>query len=818
MRKLGIIVLISCISVFFFSCKKDLIDEPIDNGEINNPTENEPINENPIEKDPVEDPIVDPIPEKGTIEFNDADLKLAVNSEYSLNLEITGNVNYIFEYDGSIISVEDKKLTALNTGTTELALFVDGEKIKVISVFVYNPPVNLSFVNVPSKVKVGDKVKISLSSSKDVEISVSSDIAEYDASTKMLSCLSAGEIILTATYKHDSSIFATKTITIEKKYLTPSQAVVNSKYSNLSSGDKVEIGDYQYTYGKNLFSKIADAVSVSSDILVESTTETAITISKSNIKLTGACSENCNIKINLASGVKGVTIKGFVFTKDSKIVLMGNNTDITIKGNSFIQTTATTKAWEESKNYTSGVIELTKSDTYHNNIVIEDNLFDSIGDCGINVNTTHNISFINNTFRDFKYDGIRLNDGVIKSQCSWRFIGNEFTNSSYSGIYFRTYASDGVSYWHFVDIKDNKFTNLGSNSVQYSGAIVFRNYQEGYACVDISYNSFNSCSKFIFLRNNAVEKNQSNFVGYVVGNVFETVPATYYFNNLNSSDSFTLNPKQTKLLDNLFLDGSGNVITPDSSKFIGNASNEVITQSAYEKLVHIDFHHVIRVDEEVSVSYDFVPVDSSFISINNGKMKALKQGITKLMVGETAFEIKCIAKLDLVVKFINIALGEVGYQEMDANGKTGTSGNYTKYGAWYGINPGAWCAMYVSWCANQAGVPTNIIPKYASVQIGMDWYKNKGLFQYKESYTPKAGDIMFMKSNGASHTGIVLYCDGTTLYTVEGNTSDMCACRKYSVTNSKITGYGTPEWPYYSPDGYNFSSGEPQDGSGHSTT
>ena len=76
---------------------------------------------------------------------------------------------------------------------------------------------------------------------------------------------------------------------------------------------------------------------------------------------------------------------------------------------------------------------------------------------------------------------------------------------------------------------------------------------------------------------------------------------------------------------------------------------------------------------------------------------------------------------------------------------------------------------------------------------------------------------MFMKSNGASHTGIVLYCDGKTLYTVEGNTSDCCACRKYDINNAKITGYGTPEWPYYSPFGYNFSDGKAQDGSGHST-
>ena len=41
---------------------------------------------------------------------------------------------------------------------------------------------------------------------------------------------------------------------------------------------------------------------------------------------------------------------------------------------------------------------------------------------------------------------------------------------------------------------------------------------------------------------------------------------------------------------------------------------------------------------------------------------------------------------------------------------------------------------------------------------------------------------------------------------------------KYDVNNAKITGYGVPQWPYYSPNGYNFSDGKAQDGSGNKTT
>ena len=60
--------------------------------------------------------------------------------------------------------------------------------------------------------------------------------------------------------------------------------------------------------------------------------------------------------------------------------------------------------------------------------------------------------------------------------------------------------------------------------------------------------------------------------------------------------------------------------------------------------------------------------------------------------------------------------------------------NITKYGEWYGMNGQPWCAMFVSWCAKQAGLLVSsgnnngIIPKYASVAMGMEWYKNNNRF------------------------------------------------------------------------------------------
>ena len=78
--------------------------------------------------------------------------------------------------------------------------------------------------------------------------------------------------------------------------------------------------------------------------------------------------------------------------------------------------------------------------------------------------------------------------------------------------------------------------------------------------------------------------------------------------------------------------------------------------------------------------------DTKFI-VTSSTIEAKEAGTYTIKHNNETFEIVCIKNIEMVVRFINTALGELGYQEMDANGNTGTSGNYTKYGEWYGINP-----------------------------------------------------------------------------------------------------------------------------------
>ena len=118
------------------------------------------------------------------------------------------------------------------------------------------------------------------------------------------------------------------------------------------------------------------------------------------------------------------------------------------------------------------------------------------------------------------------------------------------------------------------------------------------------------------------------------------------------------------------------------------------------------------------------------------------------------------------------------------------------YWSWYGFSGRVeWCACFVSWCANECGyIEAGAVPKFAACSAGVQWFESAGLWRDR-GYEPRPGDIVFFDwggDGGADHVGIVESCDGSTVHTIEGNTSDSCARRSYRVGSASILGYGTP--------------------------
>ena len=122
-----------------------------------------------------------------------------------------------------------------------------------------------------------------------------------------------------------------------------------------------------------------------------------------------------------------------------------------------------------------------------------------------------------------------------------------------------------------------------------------------------------------------------------------------------------------------------------------------------------------------------------------------------------------------------------------------------KFCKWYGFSGRVeWCACFVSWCANQCGyIDKGIIPKFALVGDGVDWFKARKRFQ-NNKYIPHPGDIVFFdwEADGTrDHVGFVERCDGKMVYTIEGNSGDTCRRLAYRVGHPEILGYGVPAYP-----------------------
>lgn len=166
---------------------------------------------------------------------------------------------------------------------------------------------------------------------------------------------------------------------------------------------------------------------------------------------------------------------------------------------------------------------------------------------------------------------------------------------------------------------------------------------------------------------------------------------------------------------------------------------------------------------------------------------------------------------------IAVAVEQIGYKEKRSNSQlddksaNAGSGNYTKYARdfdqkypkWYNgkKNGFAWCDMFVDWCfltafGYEKALSLLCQPERsagAGCTYSLRYFKNKGQFYTKD---PQPGDQIFFGTSldNSTHTGIVESVDKKQVRTIEGNTSDQVARRNYSLTNSRILGYGRPAY------------------------
>ena len=112
---------------------------------------------------------------------------------------------------------------------------------------------------------------------------------------------------------------------------------------------------------------------------------------------------------------------------------------------------------------------------------------------------------------------------------------------------------------------------------------------------------------------------------------------------------------------------------------------------------------------------------------------------------------------------------------------------------------GEWCDMTVDFSMCMAFGPENarkvLYQPMESCGAGCAWSASYYRANNAWTSTPKTGDQIFFGPKGnESHTGIVEKVEGGYVHTIEGNTSDKLMRRKYALNESKIAGYGRPNY------------------------
>ena len=153
-----------------------------------------------------------------------------------------------------------------------------------------------------------------------------------------------------------------------------------------------------------------------------------------------------------------------------------------------------------------------------------------------------------------------------------------------------------------------------------------------------------------------------------------------------------------------------------------------------------------------------------------------------------------------------IAESQLGYKESETNfiiDSEGVRHGYTRYGDRAGYDYEGWCAFFVNFVLDYAGIESKHFPRATSptrFRSALGW---RGFYEDSEKkYEPKPGDLVFLRMddknssggpNSPDHMGIVTKVTATKIYTIEGNTFGAVRERDHDRYGKEIVGYANIE-------------------------
>ncbi len=176
----------------------------------------------------------------------------------------------------------------------------------------------------------------------------------------------------------------------------------------------------------------------------------------------------------------------------------------------------------------------------------------------------------------------------------------------------------------------------------------------------------------------------------------------------------------------------------------------------------------------------------------------------------TILSIVLLLQLTLPVGAVDDTFVRTGAESVDMIAAARSQLGYTapetgaKYNQWFegkdGDYPYAWCQTFLSWCADQAGISTEVISKESTVGGERAFFVSQKRYQksiaHGGTYTPRSGDIVFYSATGdenaLTHVGLVTAVGEKSFQTIEGNVSNQVLACEQQLDSPVVIGYGCP--------------------------
>ena len=241
----------------------------------------------------------------------------------------------------------------------------------------------------------------------------------------------------------------------------------------------------------------------------------------------------------------------------------------------------------------------------------------------------------------------------------------------------------------------------------------------------------------------------------------------YIFWSMNSVTYTTDVIEETTLVPDL--DEDGNQKTDADGNLL------YVEQTTSKTVLHITISHLSAADE------------AAILGFNDEQLAELNE----------LLDVKYASLWAQVLRGVGLGSNELVNLALSQLGNEGGE----KFWRWAGLDSRcAWCALFVSWCADQTGLLGTQIPYFSFVSDGVSWFKSHDKWidgsevdssNYDKVVYP--GMIIFFDwepDGNPNHVGIVTKVENGYIYTVEGNSSDAVRERSYSPNSDHIFGFG----------------------------